>query len=83
MSYSLSKEWFSFSTRHRRLRVYANRSDLDDEHLRKRGPAVARYAVFAERLQADVIGSGVEVRVNDLGDLFWAALRDDRIDQPI
>jgi hypothetical protein len=34
-------------------------------------------------LQADVVGSCVEVGVDDLGDLLGAALRDERVDQSV
>jgi hypothetical protein len=58
-------------------------SCLREQCIRERGPGVAWDSVFAEWLQADVVGSGVEVGVDELGDLLGAALRDERVDQPV
>src|SRR5437868_5138019 len=56
---------------------------LVDQYVRERRPRFDGDAILAERLQADMVGSSVEVRVDDLGDLFGAAVRDDRVDQPV
>lgn len=56
---------------------------LIDQDLRERGPRPARDALFAERLEADVVSACVEVRADNLGDLLRAAMWDDRVDQPV
>ncbi len=38
---------------------------------------------MAERLQADVVGAGVEVGLDRLGDRLRRAVRDHRVDQPV
>src|SRR4051794_15083243 len=65
--------------------LYARRRllSLVDQHVRERRPRSGRDAVLAQRLQADVVRAGVEVRVDHLRDPFGVAVRDDRIDQPV
>src|SRR4051812_1482623 len=58
-------------------------ADGSEQRLRERRPRRARNALLAEGLHADVVGAGVEMRAHDLGDLLRAALRDDRVEQPV
>src|SRR3954470_904059 len=53
-----------------------------DERLGERRPGLAGDPFLAERLEADVIGAGVEMGAHGLGDLLGAALRDDGVDEP-
>src|SRR3954462_15889744 len=55
--------------------------DSVDQGPGKCRPRLAWDAGLAERLQADVVGAGVEVCADGLGDLLGAAVRDDRVDQ--
>ena len=45
---------------------------LRHQRLRERCPSFARDPVLAQWLEADVVCSGVEVRVDDRGDFFGA-----------
>ena len=51
---------------------------------RGRAPVVVHLLrAVPDRLQADVIGAGLEVRVHRLGDRLGRAVRDHRVDQPV
>lgn len=59
------------------------RGGLVDQHPRERRPRRARDALLAQRLQAHVVGAGVQVRVHHLGDLLGGAVGHDRVDQAV
>ena len=54
-----------------------------EQHAGQRAEVRARRRAVPERLEAHVVGAGVEVRARRLGDRLRVAVRDDRVDQPV
>ena len=67
---------------HELLQRLDKKSRLEQD-LGERPVVLDRRRAVAERLQADVVGAGVEVRLDRLGDLLGRAVRDHRVDQAV